>query len=190
MKYVSSTLSLLLVMILAQSVMGQEVSEESDYNTTKEHQVGVGFATTSFSGSFSYYVSPYYAFRTSRHTIAFNPFYGRLDPLPRQQDVGVGFEYRIYPFKNRNRIRYYVPVSIHYIYTWLNDRTKHGMFYTFGVGSDTDLGKHFLLSLDVKFGLGQTLQTSSQDLETLPFGNNNDELNFYFLPNIRLAYKL
>lgn len=189
MNYVSSVLTVLVVLIMAQLAMGQEVFDEPYYNTTKEHQIGVGFATTSFSGSFSYYVSPYYAFRTSRHTIAFNPFYGRLDPLPRQQDVGVGFEYRIYPFKNLNRIRYYAPLSIHYIYTWLNDRTKHGMFYTLGVGSDTDLGKHFLLSLDVKFGLGQTLHTSSSGLETLPFDNDN-ELNFYFLPNIRLAYKL
>lgn len=158
------------------------------FNQTRDHQIGVGFSITSFSSNFAYFVSPYYAYRNSRHWIAFSPFYGSLDALPKQQDVGVGLEYRVYPFKNLSRIRYYAPAGIHYTYSWLGNRTKHRLFYTIGVGSDTDLGKHFRLSLDVKFGVGQNVSGSKKD-EVQVFGVSTQP-DYYFLPTIRIGYLL
>jgi hypothetical protein len=106
-----------------------------------------------------------------------------------QKDVGIGFDYRFYPFKNLNKNRFYFPIGVHYTYTWTARSERSGMFYTAGFGTEADLGKHFLLSLDANFGIGQILSAKINTSETATFGSANP-LNFYFLPVIRIAYGL
>ena len=173
-----------------QLAVGQEeITEVPLFNSTKDHQVGVGFAITSFSSNFTYFVSPYYAFRIKRHWIAATPFYGRLDALSTQQDIAVGFDYRFYPFRNLSRNRYYIPAGVHYTYTWTKNSNRSGLFYTLGAGSEADLGKNFILSLDANFGIGQILNSNITSSERRSFGLRN-RVDFYFLPTIRIAYRL
>jgi hypothetical protein len=162
-------------------------TEGPTFNQRQDHQVGVGLAITSFSSSFTYFVSGYYAFHCKRHYVAFAPFYGRLDALAQLQDIGFGINYRVYPFKNLSKVRYYAPTGAHYTYTLYKGIRKHGMFYSVGVGSETDLGKHVLLSIDANFALGQTLTVFGADQEAA-FGSK-DQLNYYFLPRIQLSYR-
>ena len=184
MKHVTWAAVLSISLVCAKSAIAQDSIPQ--FNKTDDHQIGLGFSITSFSSNFAYFVSPFYAYRHARHWIAFSPFYGRLDALPKQQNIGVGLEYRIYPFKNLSRIRYYAPAGIHYTYSWLGNRKKHSLFYTIGVGSDTDLGKHFRLSVDVKFGLGQNV-SGSKKAEEQVFGTSTQP-DYYFLPTIRIGY--
>lgn len=188
MNYVSPLFAILIGCLFVSATYGQETNEKSSFNQTSEHEVGVGLAITSFSSNFTYYVSPFYAYRTKRHWIAATPFYGRLDALAQQQDIGIGVDYCIYPFKNLSRVRYYIPVGLHYVHTIYKGVRKHGMLYGIGVGSETDLGKKFRLALDANFAMGQTLGITGITQED-PFGSD-DQLNFYFLPRIRISYRL
>ena len=170
--------------------MAQETSaitEGSLFNQRQDHQVGVGLAITSFSSNFTYFVSGYYAFHYKRHYIAAAPFYGRLDALAQQQDIGLGVNYRVYPFKNLSKVRYYAPIGVHYTYTLYKRVRKHGMLYSIGVGSETDLGKYLLLSIDANFAIGQTLMVTGP-VQEAAFGSEN-QLNYYFLPRIQLSYR-
>ena len=189
MKYVSLFFAVLINIQLIQMACCQEVTQVETFNKTANHQVGVGFAVTSFSSNFAYYVTPHYAYRLGRHQFSFSPFYGRLDAVPEQQNVGVGFEYRIYPFKNLGRVRYYSPLSVHYTYEWINSRRDHTFLYGLGAGAETDLGKNFGLSVDIRFGLGQTIDTNRNESENAVLGSDLG-LNYYFLPTIRLSYNL
>ena len=167
-----------------------QVSEpEISFNQQIEHRVGVGFAITGFNSNFSYFVSPHYSFRYHRHWFGFTPFYGRFDALARQQDVGVGVDYRLYPFKNQNATLLYFPVGVHYNYKWTNNSEKTALFYKVGFGVEALLGKHFALSLDANFGIGQTLSSRFEAAESTAFRSGN-ELNFYFIPVIRISYGL
>lgn len=178
---------LALSLVVKSPLFGQV--EVASFNDKSDSQIGLGVAITGFNSNVSYYVSPYYAFHLHRHWFAFTPFYGNLGGTTGQQDVGVGFDYRIYPFKNLNQTRLYFPLGIHYIYSWSKRSEQNGMFYTAGFGTEADLGKHFLLSVDANVGLGQTLATTAHSAETGTFGSSNP-LNFYFLPVIRLSYGL
>ena len=168
--------------------LSQEIPPPTGFNHSNDHQVGAALAITSFSSNFTYYASPFYSYHTKRHWIAATPFYGRLDALARQQDIGIGVDYRVYPFKNLSKVRYYAPVGIHYVYTIYKNLSKHGMLYSIGVGSETDLGKNFLLAIDANFGIGQTLEIIGA-AEEEALGSTN-QLNFYFLPRIRVSYRL
>lgn len=189
MKYVSSILAMIFSALVTQYVLGQDKEEIPRFNETNNHQLGVGFAVTSFSSNFAYYVTPHYAYRHGRHQISFSPFYGRLDAVPEQQNIGVGFEYRIYPFKNLSKVSYYAPVSMHYTFEWFDSRRDHTLLYGLGAGSETDLGKNFGLSVDIRFALGQTIESNGNELDNAVLGSDLG-LNYYFLPTIRLSYNL
>lgn len=167
----------------------QMESEEIPFNQQTEHRVGLGFAITGFNSNFSYFVSPHYSFRYHRHWFGFTPFYGRLDALAQQQDVGVGLDYRLYPFKNLGSTLLYFPVGVHYNHKWSNKSETTAMFYKAGFGVEAILGKRFALSLDANFGIGQTL---SSRIETTEIGTfrSNQNLSFYFIPVIRISYGL
>jgi len=174
---------------LSAETFGQTVEVTTPFNQQMEHRVGIGFATTGFSSNFSYFVSPHYSFRYHRHWFGFTPFYGRLDGVANQQDIGVGIDYRLYPFKNLASTLLYFPVGVHYNYKWSDKSEKTAMFYKAGFGVEALLGKHFALSLDVCFAIGQPLSSKIQQTEHGTFRSGND-LNYYFLPTIRLSYRL
>lgn len=169
--------------------IGQIAEEEIPFNRQIEHRIGLGFAITGFNSNFTYFVSPHYAFRYHRHLFGFTPFYGRLDAIARQQDIGVGIDYRLYPFKNLNSTLLYFPVGVHYNYKWTNRSRKTAMLYKVGFGVEALLGKRFALSLDANFGVGQTLSANVETTENTSFGTSNS-LNYYFLPTIRISYGL
>lgn len=174
---------------LASNSFGQTEPDTSGFNKQFEHSVGIGFAITGFNSNFTYFVSPHYSFRHHRHWIGFTPFYGRLEALARQQDIGVGLDYRLYPFKNLNATLLYFPVGAHYNYKWTSNSQKSAMIYKIGFGVEALLRKQFALSLDANFGVGQTLKSEVQQTETSSFGTSNP-INFYFLPTIRISYGL
>ena len=168
---------------------GQVGEEEIPFNQQTEQTLGFGFAITGFSSNFTYFVSPHYSFRYHRHWFGFTPFYGRLDALAGQQDIGVGIDYRLYPFKNLTSTLLYFPVGVHYNYKWTNKSEKSGLFYKAGFGVEAILGKRFSLALDANFGIGQTLSSKTEVTETsIPSPSNN--LSFYFIPVIRISYSL
>jgi hypothetical protein len=169
--------------------LAQENSESVNFSQQTEQTFGVGFAITGFSSNFSYFVSPHYSFRYHRHWFGFTPFYGRLDALANQQDIGIGIDYRLYPFKNLTSTLLYFPVGVHYNYKWTNKSEKSGLFYKAGFGVETLLGKQFSLSLDANFGIGQTLSSKVEVTETHIFRSTN-QVNYYFLPVIRIGYLL
>jgi hypothetical protein len=168
---------------------GQIGETETSFNQQTEQTLGVGFAITGFSSNFTYFVSPHYSFRYHRHWFGFTPFYGRLDALPNQQDIGVGIDYRLYPFKNLSSTLLYFPVGVHYNYKWTNQSKKSGMFYKAGFGVEALLGKQFSISLDANFGISQTLSSKVKVTEASIF-RSSDKLNYYFLPVIRIGYIL
>lgn len=169
--------------------ISQEMKEDIPFNQQVEHRVGMGFATTGFQSNFTYFVSPHYSFRYHRHWVGFAPFYGRLDALPRQHDIGIGLDYRLYPLKNRSSLLAYIPAGVHYNHKWIGSRERNAMFYKIGVGTETLLGKHFALSLDVCFAVGQLLSSEVHETESGSFGAGTP-LNYYFLPTIRISYGL
>jgi hypothetical protein len=169
--------------------LAQIAEEETPFNQQTEHRVGLGFAITGFNSNFTYFVSPHYSFRYHRHWFGFTPFYGRLDALATQQDIGVGIDYRLYPFKNLGSTLLYFPVGVHYNYKWSNRSEKTALFYKAGFGVEALLGKHFALSLDANFGIGQTLSSKIETTEVSTFRSNN-KLSFYFIPVIRISYGL
>ena len=170
-------------------VFAQVGEEEIPFNQQVEHRIGLGFAITGFNSNFTYFVSPNYAFRYHRHWFGFTPFYGRLDAIASQQDIGVGLDYRLYPFKNLNSTLLYFPVGAHYNYKWSNRSQKTAMLYKVGFGVEALLKKRFSVSLDANFGIGQTLTSEIRSSEVSTFGSTNP-INFYFLPTIRISYGL
>jgi len=168
---------------------GQLGEAEIPFNQQTEQTLGVGFAITGFSSNFTYFVSPHYSFRYHRHWFGFTPFYGRLDALANQQDVGFGIDYRLYPFKNLSSTLLYFPVGVHYNYKWTNSSQKTIMFYKAGFGVEAILGKRFSLSLDANFAIGQTLSSKIEVTET-SISHSGNNLNFYFIPVIRISYGL
>lgn len=168
---------------------GQVAEEETPFNQQLEHRVGLGFAITGFSSNFTYFVSPHYSFRYHRHWFGFTPFYGRLDANAKQQDVGIGIDYRLYPFKNLNSTLLYFPIGVHYNHKWTGKSEKTAMFYKAGFGVEALLGKRFALSLDANFAVGQTLSSKIRTAERGSVGSANN-LNYYFLPVIRISYRL
>lgn len=177
------------LLLVSQLTFAQSEIEEIPFNQQKEHRIGVGFAITGFNSNFTYFVSPHYSFRYHRHWFGFTPFYGRLDALAQQQDIGVGIDYRLYPFKNLNSTLLYFPVGVHYNYKWTDSSQKTAMFYKAGFGVEALLGKRFAISVDANFGVGQTLTSKIEASESAIFRSGNN-LNFYFLPSIRLSYDL
>jgi hypothetical protein len=167
----------------------QNEDTEILFNEQVEHRIGAGFAITGFNSNFTYFVSPHYAFRYHRHLFGLTPFYGRLEAITGQQDIGVGLDYRLYPFKNLNATLLYFPVGVHYNYKWTNRSQKTAMIYKVGFGVEALLGKRFTLSLDANFGVGQTLTANVETTENTSFGTSNS-LNYYFLPTIRISYGL
>ena len=176
-------------MLLSSVVFGQTDDDSVPFNMQKQHQVGIGFASTGFSSNFSYFASPHYAFRYHRHWFGFTPFYGRLDGLAQQQDVGVGVDYRLYPFKNLSTTLLYFPVGVHYNYKWTDRSERTAMYYKAGFGVETILGKRFSISLDANVGLGQTLSSKVEVSESAAF-RSVSSLTFYFIPVIRISYGL
>ena len=170
-------------------VLGQTPDTLIGFSDRSEHRIGLGFAITGFHSNFTYFVSPHYTFRYHRHWFGFTPFYGRLDALAKQQDVGVGLDYRLYPFKNLNSTLLYFPVGVHYNYKWTNRSQKTAMLYKVGFGVEALLGKRFALSLDANFGMAQPLTSKLETPESGSFTFSR-KLNFYFLPTIRLSYGL
>lgn len=174
---------------LTSNSFGQTEPDTSRFNKQVEHSLGVGFAITGFNSNFTYFVSPHYSFRYHRHWFGFTPFYGRLEAITQQQDIGVGIDYRLYPFKNLNATLLYFPVGAHYNYKWTNNSQKSAMLYKIGFGVEALLGKRFALSLDANFGVGQTLGSELRQTETSTFVSSNP-IGFYFLPTIRLSFGL
>ncbi len=181
--------SLLLLVLLRVSGICQEIVTTSEFNTENASQVGVGVAITSFSSNFTYFVSPHFGFRHKRHWFGFTPFYGRLDALRQQQDVGLGLDYRLYPFKNQNTTLLYFPIGAHYNYKWTSRSQKQALLYKVGFGLEAFLGKGFSLSLDANFGVGQTLSSNITNGESATFGSQS-QLNYHFIPVFRVSYKL
>lgn len=186
---ISLYLGLIFCVLLNNRCFAQSVVPDTVFNSETKSQVGIGFAISSFSSNFTYYVSPHYAFRYRRHWFGITPFYGRLDALAKQQDIGVGLDYRLYPFKNLNSTMLYFPVGLHYNYKWTNRSQKQALLYKVGFGVEAFLGKGFSLSLDANFGIGQTLSSKITSVETATFGSQND-LNYYFIPVFRVSYQL
>lgn len=184
--WIISICSLLLCSNLA---ICQVVETEIPFNQQTEQTLGVGIAITGFSSNFTYFVSPHYSFRYHRHWFGFTPFYGRLDALANQQDIGVGIDYRLYPFKNLTSTLLYFPVGIHYNYKWTNRSEKSLVFYKAGFGVEAILGKRFSLSLDANFAIGQTLSSKTETTEESIHRSSNN-LSFYFIPVIRISYSL
>lgn len=182
-------ISICSVLLFSKVAFTQVAEEEVPFNQQTEHRLGAGFAITGFNSNFTYFVSPHYSFRYHRHWFGFTPLYGRLDALARQQDVGIGIDYRLYPFKNLNSTLLYFPVGVYYNYKWTNSSQKTAMLYKIGFGAEALLGKRFALSIDANFGVGQTLSSQIETTETSSFGSPS-ELNFYFLPTIRISYGL
>ncbi len=187
MKITASTL--LFLIILRVSGNCQENEDTAAFNSERTAQVGLGVAITSFSSNFTYFVSPHFAFRHQRHWFGFTPFYGRLDALRQQQDIGLGLDYRLYPFKNLNSTLLYFPVGAHYNYKWTNRSQKQALLYKVGFGLEAFLGKGFSLSLDANFGIGQTLSSNITNGESATFGSQS-RLNYHFIPVFRISYKL
>jgi len=178
------------VLLSSTHCMGQTKSaEDTPFNDQIEHKLGLGFAITGFNSNFTYFVSPHYSFRYHRHWFGFTPFYGRLDALPKHQDIGVGIDYRLYPFKNQNATLLYFPVGVHYNYKWTDSSQKTAMLYQAGFGVEALLGKRFAISLDANFGVSQTLTSIIAASESATFRSGN-ALNFYFIPVIRVSYGL
>jgi len=165
------------------------VGDTLSFNQTGEHRVGVSFAATGFTGNFTYLVSPNYTLRYRRHSVGLSPFYGRLDALAKQQDAGVGIDYRLFPFRNLNSMLLYFPISAHYNYKWTDRSTAHGMLYRIGFGTEVLLGRWFALTVDACFGLGQTISSQVSATEVGRFGANST-LQYYFFPSFRLYYRL
>jgi len=175
-------------LILISNLAFSQVQEtEIPFNKQAKSQVGIGFAVTSFGANFGYFVSPHYALRYHRHWFALTPFYGRLEAVLGQQDIGVGIDYRFYPFKNLSNTFLYFPVGVHYNYNWTDRSNRKSLFYKFGFGLEAFLGKKASLSLDANFGIGQVLSSKIVSGETSGFGKANF-LNFYFIPVIRISY--
>jgi|GEM_PF-933245 len=189
MRFYKVCLLALILHLLLKSTHAQEIPESADFNQQTEQTLGVGFAITGFSSNFTYFVSPHYSFRYHRHWFGVTPLYGRLDALANQQDIGIGIDYRLYPFKNLTSTLLYFPVGVYYNYKWTNKSEKSGLFYKAGFGVEALLGKQLSLSLDANFGIGQTLSSKVEFTETSIFRANN-ELNYYFLPVIRISYSL
>ena len=160
-----------------------------EFNTESKSQVGIGLAITSFSSNFTYFVSPHYAYRYHQHWFGITPFYGRLDALATQQDIGLGLDYRLYPFKNLNTTMLYFPIGVHYNYKWKKRSQNQYLVYKVGFGLEAFLGKGFSLSLDANFGIGHTLTSKTDAGETATFGSDND-INYYFIPVFRLSHQL
>lgn len=177
------------LLLVSQLTFAQSETEEIPFNQQVEHRVGVGFAITGFNSNFTYFVSPHYSFRYHRHWFGFTPFYGRLDALAQQQDIGVGIDYRLYPFKNQNATLLYFPVGAHYNYKWTNSSNKTAMLYKAGFGVEALLGKKFAISLDATVAVGQTLTSHSQKVEAATV-HSGSPISFYFLPTIRVSYGL
>lgn len=173
----------------AGSVKGQSEMTTAPFNEQIDQRAGIGFAITGFNSSFTYFVSPNYSVRYHRHWFGFTPFYGRLDGLPKQQDVGIGIDYRLYPFKNLNSTLLYFPIGAHYNHKWADKSQKDAMLYKAGFGVEALFGKHLAISLDANFGVGQILTSKIQSNEAPNLGSSN-LMNFYFLPVIRLSYGL
>lgn len=167
----------------------QDSELELSFNEQKEHRVGLGIGIGGFGSNFAYFLSPHYAFRYHRHYFGFTPYYGNLSGLRKHQDVGVGLDYRLYPFKNRNATLLYFPVGVHFQYEWAKKSEKSAFVYKVGFGVETLLGKRFALSLDANFGIGQSLHAKQSVSETGTFGTSN-RLSYYFLPVIRVSYRL
>lgn len=167
----------------------QERDESAEFDLQSASQLGVGFAITSFSSNFTYFVSPSYSYRYRRHLFGITPFYGRLDALPGQHDIGVGLDYRLYPFKNMSNTMLYFPTGIHYNYKWTISSQKQSVLYKVGFGIEAFLGKGFSLSLDANFGIGQTVSSKISSGETASLGSQSD-LNYYFIPVFRVSYQL
>jgi hypothetical protein len=180
---------ILFLITLPLTTLSQEKNGEVPFNQQLEHRVGLGFAITGFNSNFTYFVSPHYSFRYHRHWFGFTPFYGRLDANAKQQDVGIGIDYRLYPFKNLNSTLLYFPLGVHYNHKWTGKSEKTAMFYKAGFGVEALLGKYFALSLDANFAVGQTLSSKIETAERGSFGSINN-LNYYFLPVIRISYRL
>lgn len=169
--------------------LGQVTEEETPFNQQTQQSIGIGFAITGFSANFTYFVSPHYAFRYHRHWFGLTPFYGRLDALTNQQDLGVGVDYRLYPFKNLGTTLLYFPVGFHFNYKWTSSSEQTAMFYKVGFGVEAILGKRFSLSLDTNLGLGQSLNSKTQSSEeTLIY--TPAKLRYYFSPIFRISYQL
>ncbi|MDA9121050.1 hypothetical protein N9J52_03340 [Flavobacteriales bacterium] len=168
---------------------GQVGEEEIPFNQQTKQTLGVGFAITGFGSNFTYFVSPSYSFCYHRHWFGFTPFYGRLDALANQQGIGIGIDYRLYPFKNLTSTLLYFPVGIHYNYKWTNKSEKSDLFYKAGFGVEVILGKQFSLSLDANFGISQTLSSKVEVTEGSIF-RSSEKPNYYFLPVIRISYSL
>ena len=184
-----SILTVFLCIILRVTGSCQNSEAVSSFNTEVKSQVGLGLAITSFSNNFTYYVSPHYSIRYRRHWFGATPFYGRLDAVATQQDIGVGLNYRLYPFKNLNTTMLYFPAGIHYNYKWRKRSQNQSLLYKVGFGLEAFLGKGFSLSLDANFGIGQTLTSKIEAAESGTFGSGN-ELNYYFIPVFRVSYQL
>lgn len=177
------------LLLVSQLTFAQSETEEIPFNQQVEHRVGVGFAITGFNSNFTYFISPHYSFRYHRHWFGFTPFYGRLDALSKQQDIGVGIDYRLYPFKNLNATLLYFPVGAHYNYKWTNSSNKTAMLYKAGFGVEALLGKKFAISLDANFALGQTLSSHTDHQENpIPYSSSN--LQYYFMPVLRISYSV
>lgn len=177
------------LLLVSQLTFAQLETQEIPFNQQKEHRVGVGFAITGFTGSFTYLLSPSYTFRSRRHSFGLAPFYGRLDALADQHDVGVGIDYRLFPFRNLNSTLLYFPVSAHYNYKWTDRSIGHGMLYRVGFGTEVQLGKWFALAVDACFGVGQTIRSHVSANEVGQFGSG-DRLQYHFFPSFRLYYRL
>jgi hypothetical protein len=183
------TFTLLLCSFLRVSAFPQDSQKEMSFNKTIESQLGVGFAIAGFNSNFTYFISPHYAFRYHRHWIGFTPFYGRLDAITTQQDIGVGLDYRLFPFKNENSTLLYFPVGVHYNYKWSKRSQISAVLYKIGFGVNTLLGRGFSLSLDANFGIGQTISSKVIGIESSSFGSS-PSLNYYFVPVFRISYSL
>ena len=183
------TISICSFLLCSNLAFSQIAEEGIPFNQQTEQSIGLGFAITGFSTNFTYFVSPHYAFRYHRHWFGFTPFYGRLDALANQQDIGVGIDYRLYPFKNLGSTLLYFPVGVHYNYKWTNRSEQTALFYKAGFGVEAILGKRFSLSLDANFGIGQTLSSKIDIIEEVTFRSGTN-LNFYFIPVIRITYGL
>ncbi len=184
-----SILTLLFCVVLRISGSCQDNETVSLFNLETKNQVGIGFAITGFNSNFTYFISPHYAFRYHRHWFGFTPFYGRLDALASQQDIGVGLDYRLFPFKNENTTLLYFPVGVHYNHKWSKRSQKTALLYKVGFGVNTFLGKGFSLSLDANFGIGQTLSSKLMSAESGSLGSST-ALNYYFIPVFRISYNL
>lgn len=178
---------ILALVLVAQTNVIAQVEEGQGFNQERKHGISLGFSITSFSKNLTYQVSPAYHFRAGRHEFMFNPFIGRLDAIDGQFDVGVGLNYRLFPFKNGSDIRLFMQTGADYVFQENKTRSVQSFLYRVGPGVEAGLSEKLKIGVNVDLGVLDEVNAESKDSE-LVSSNVTRDLQIVFLPFIWMTY--